>query len=63
MRLKFTIYFHYLPHFKKTPMLRQVIETVLLDMHDLWTVQVLNLCGTRGLFFLNDRLNSSESND
>ena len=41
---------------RKSPMLRQVVESVLLDPHDPWTIQVLNLCGTRDMGFLNNKL-------
>ena len=41
---------------RKCHMLRQVMESVLLDLQDSWTVQVLNLCGAGGIGFLNNRL-------
>ena len=43
---------------RKCHMLRQVMESVLLDLQDSWTVQVLNLCGAGGIGFLNNRLPS-----
>ena len=41
---------------RKSHMLRQVMESVLLDLQDPWTVQELNLCGAGGIGFLNKRL-------
>ena len=40
-------------------MLRQVMESVLLDLQDPWTVRVLNLCGmNEGIGLLINRLSS-----
>ena len=40
---------------KRSPILKYLMKTVLLDSQDPWTAQLLKLCGESGLDLLNNR--------